>query len=70
MSRIFTLLTMLIVVIFAVSNRIPIEVSLWPLPYDVQLPLVFIILSVFFIGFFIGSITKWIGYLFHKKETL
>ncbi|HQS83738.1 MAG: hypothetical protein B7Y25_02265 [Alphaproteobacteria bacterium 16-39-46] len=69
MSKILSLIIMILVVVFSVSNKTPSLVSLWPLPYDVESPLVFIILIVFFLGFSVGCFTNWVSHFFHRKES-
>ena len=69
MSKILSFIIMILVVVFSVCNRAPTVVSLWPLPYDFQSPLVFIVLIIFFLGFSIGSFTNWVTHFFHKKDS-
>lgn len=68
MSKIFAFLCMVIVIIFAISNKTPTILDLWPFPYILELPLAIILLVVFFGGFFVGGITNWLSHLCRKKD--
>lgn len=39
-----------VLIVFALANRAPVAVSLWPFRYEAELPLFF----VFFVGLFVG----------------
>ena len=49
-----------LVVLFAISNRAPVVVEIWPFPYRLQLGLYAVILLAVFIGFLAGLITAWL----------
>jgi len=49
-----------VVVLFAISNRAPVVVEVWPFPYQLQLGLYAVILLAVFIGFLAGLITAWL----------
>ena len=49
-----------LVVLFAISNRAPVVVEIWPFPYQLQLGLYAVILLAVFIGFLAGLITAWL----------
>ncbi|MCP4330404.1 MAG: LapA family protein [Alphaproteobacteria bacterium] len=49
----------LAVTAFAVSNRAPVEVDFWPLPYAAILPLFAVLLVAVVLGFLFGAITTW-----------
>jgi len=65
---IFLPLTALLM-IFTVENKGIVEISLWPLPYVVSLPLSLIVLGIFFLGFFIGCLYAW-GLSYKKRREL
>ena len=44
---------------FAVTNRTPVEVDFWPLPYAATLPLFVILLVTVVVGFLFGSVVAW-----------
>lgn len=49
-----------LVVLFAVSNRAPVVVEVWPFPYRLELSLYALILLAVFIGFLVGMMTSWL----------
>lgn len=49
-----------LVVLFAISNRMPVVVEIWPFPYQLQLGLYAVILLAVFIGFLAGLIASWL----------
>ena len=53
-SLFFLLPFTLVLIIFATSNRGVVAVSLWPLPYEVMMPLYVIIFVPLVVGFFAG----------------
>jgi len=50
----------LVVVIFAVSNRGPISVDFWPLPFSQEIPLYLLSLGTLAFGFFFGALLTWL----------
>ena len=46
---------------FAVSNREPVSLGLWPLPFLIDLPLYLLVLLVLLAGFVIGATLGWIA---------
>ncbi|MBT4879498.1 MAG: DUF1049 domain-containing protein [Alphaproteobacteria bacterium] len=69
-SRILFVLIAIIVVVFAVSNRAMTTVSFWPFGFELLLPLSIFILSVFVLGFLLGTIVTKATNLFKRKKTL
>lgn len=51
----------LVVVIFAVSNRAPITVDFWPLPFKQETPLYLLSLGTLAFGFFFGALLTWLS---------
>lgn len=51
----------LVVVIFAVSNRGPIGVDFWPLPFRQEVPLYLLSLGTLAFGFFFGALLTWLS---------
>jgi hypothetical protein len=49
------------VVIFAVSNRTPVEIDLFPFPWRPVLPAYLLVLGSMFIGFLIGAMSAWLA---------
>ena len=46
---------------FALSNRQPVSLGFWPLPFLVDLPLYLLVLSLLLAGFVIGAAATWIA---------
>ena len=59
LSWLLTLPITLIVVVFAVFNRTPVEIDLFPLPWRPVLPAYLLVLGSLFLGFLIGGIVAW-----------
>ena len=55
-----TLPVTLVVVVFAVSNRTPVEIDLFPLPWQPVLPAYLLVLGSLFLGFLIGAAAAWL----------
>ena len=51
----------LVVVIFAVSNRGPVGVDFWPLPFQQDVPLYLLSLGTLAFGFFFGALLTWLS---------
>ena len=50
-----------IVVIFAVANRMPVEIDLFPLPWSPVLPAYLLVLGSLFLGFLVGAGVAWLA---------
>lgn len=48
-------------IIFAVSNRGAVLVDLWPLPWEVMLPLYLLVLGALAVGLVVGALIAWIS---------
>ena len=57
----------LLVILFAVSNRGMVEVTLDPLPGAVSLPLALIVLGMGLVGFVAGGLVVWLGQGRHRR---
>jgi len=53
---------------FALSNREPVSLGLWPLPFFIDLPLYLLVLLLLLAGFVIGAATTWIGGRRKRRE--
>ncbi|MEM8916592.1 MAG: lipopolysaccharide assembly protein LapA domain-containing protein, partial [Pseudomonadota bacterium] len=51
---------MIVVVLFALSNREIVTLSIWPLALERQYPLFLVILATALAGFFIGAFIVWL----------
>jgi uncharacterized integral membrane protein len=58
-----------LVVLFAVSNREPITLRLLPFPFDLTIPIWLLTLIELFVGFLLGAIVTWIGDRRRRRET-
>lgn len=61
-------LVALVLVLFAVSNREAVAVTLWPLPAAVELPLYLVVLGTLVFGFIAGQLVTWIGGWHWRRE--
>lgn len=50
----------LLVILFAVSNRQPLTIEIWPLPYQLSLGLYAVILLTLALGFIAGAVGMWL----------
>lgn len=60
LNTLLAIIVAVLVVLFAVSNRTPVVVEIWPFPYQLELGLYALILVAAFIGFLAGMITSWL----------
>ncbi|WP_025897324.1 LapA family protein [Sneathiella glossodoripedis] len=60
-SWIFIAALALVVIILSVGNKAPVVFSLYPLPFEMELPLYILILAGAFIGVLLGSVRTWIA---------
>jgi uncharacterized integral membrane protein len=49
------------VVLFAVSNRTPVTLELWPLPYRIETGMYAVVLVALLIGFIVGTFAAWLA---------
>ncbi len=63
-----TLPLALLLVVFAVSNRESVMVTLWPLPVVLDAPLYLVVLLILLIGFLIGQLVAWINGRHWRRE--
>ena len=61
LSRIVFIPVAAIVVVFAVANRQPVVLELWPFPFAVDLPLYLAVLGALVIGILIGGSAQWLS---------
>jgi lipopolysaccharide assembly protein A len=55
-------LVAVVLILFAVSNRETVSLSLWLLPgAAIELPLYLLVLGTLLVGFVVGELTGWIG---------
>ncbi|MDF2094663.1 LapA family protein [Aquibaculum arenosum] len=61
LSWIITIPLLVIAVVFAVVNRQPVAVQLWPFEITLQAPLFLVVLLAIFVGFVLGGIASWLA---------
>ena len=50
-----------VAVLFALSNRGFVELSIWPLPFSINAPVYLVALGGLAVGFFAGGVVAWFG---------
>jgi uncharacterized integral membrane protein len=58
---------LLLMVLFALSNREPVQLGLFPTDFTVEVPLSVAILAAMAIGFFLGGLRLWFTALHHRR---
>lgn len=56
-----------LIAVFAVSNRASVSISLWPLPYEIDMPLFMPIMAALLIGLGIGFSWEWLLQGKHRR---
>ena len=56
-----TLVAAALLIPFAVSNRQPVSLGFWPLPFLVDLPLYLLVLLLLLVGFVCGAAAIWLA---------
>ena len=56
-----TLVAAALLIPFALSNREPVSLGFWPLPFLIDLPLYLLVLLLLLGGFVIGATASWIA---------
>lgn len=51
----------IVVALFAVANRQAVTLGLWPLPFDVTVPLFITVLAALLVGFLAGGTVAWVS---------
>lgn len=67
LSWLITLPLTVIAISFAVSNLMPVQLSLWPFPFFVEVPAFALVLVTLVVGFLLGGLTVWVGQHHHRK---
>lgn len=66
--RAVVLVGAIILILFAVSNHEAVSLTLWPLPFLVDLPLYLLFFLSLLVGFLIGGSAAWIAGRRHRRE--
>lgn len=64
----FLVLILLAVIVFTVSNRGDVNLSLFPLPYEVGLPTYLFFLMTLLLGYVLGAFSNGMKTFQHKRE--
>lgn len=67
LSWLITLPLTVIAISFAVSNLMPVQLSLWPFPFFMEVPAFALVLVTLVFGFLMGGLTVWVGQHHHRK---
>lgn len=67
-SWIVSIPIILVAVLFALSNRDPVSLALWPLPFEIVLPVYLAVLLPAGLGFAIGGVVAWVSAAKARKE--
>ena len=68
LSRSLFALFLLIGVLIAVSNSQPVQLSLWPLPHLVVMPLYLLVVGLLLLGVLAGLVLGWWGGRHHRRR--
>jgi lipopolysaccharide assembly protein A len=59
---------LLVIVAFAIANRVPVEVSFAPLPIVIELPVYGVFLLGLVVGGLLGGIAVWLGSARYRRQ--
>lgn len=57
-----------VTVLFAISNRSPVSISVWPFPVAVDVGLYIVVLAAVFSGFLVGALVTWVAAGKHRRR--
>lgn len=66
LSSLIGLAVLVLAITFAVTNRQPVALNLWPLEVVMQAPLSFLTLGTFLLGILVGAVSVWFSMLPHR----
>ena len=58
----------LLVILFAVSNRTEVDITLWPFPFQATMGVYAVVLIAVLVGFLCGMIATWLMQAPHRRE--
>ncbi len=61
LSWLLTLPLAVVVVVFAIHNRAPVSIDLWPAYRPVSVPLYLVVLGAVVLGFLAGALVQWVA---------
>jgi putative membrane protein len=59
---------LLVLVVFALSNTVPVSLHLWPTDYALELPLSLAVLAAMAIAFMLGGAVVWLSELAQRRR--
>jgi lipopolysaccharide assembly protein A len=59
---------LLVLVVFALSNTVPVNLRLWPTDYALELPLSLAVLAAMAIAFLLGGAVVWLSELAQRRR--
>jgi len=65
---ILALPVVLLLISFALSNRAPVELGLWPTDLMIEMPVSVAILGGMAVSFLLGATLTWVGSLGHRRR--
>ena len=68
MRLLIALPLLLILIVFALSNRMPVSLGLWPFDYSLELPLSLAILGAMALAFLAGGTILWWSMLAQRRR--
>lgn len=66
--RIFLIVVGLVAILFALNNRAPVDISFWPMPWEMRLPLFLVLVGALMLGIAIGAALAWAGQARHRRS--
>ncbi|MBV8494436.1 MAG: LapA family protein, partial [Alphaproteobacteria bacterium] len=64
----FVLLVAAVLSLFAISNREPVTLAFWPVPFLLEVPLYVAVLVALAIGFLLGEFASWLAGRHRRRE--
>jgi lipopolysaccharide assembly protein A len=68
MRALIALPFLIVLVLFALSNRAPVGLRLWPADYALEVPLSLAVLVAMALGFLVGALLVWISALGQRRR--
>ncbi len=68
LTRVFFVLFILVGVLIAVSNSQPVELTLWPLPHALRMPVYLVVVGVLLLGILAGLVMGWWAGRHHRRR--
>lgn len=58
----------IVTVLFAVSNRMPVSITVWPFPFALDVGLYIIVIAAVLAGFLVGALLTWVAAGKHRRR--